>query len=125
MKNKTRISDAEWKVMKVLWSKPRATAKDVIRLLDDKTSWKPETIRTLINRLLAKKIVGFVKEGREYRYSPIVSEEECLEVETDSFLRRAGTKVLKPILAAFIEEQKFSKEEIKELKQILNKKHEG
>ena len=124
MKNKIRISDAEWTVMRVLWSRPKSTANDVIKALDDKTTWKPKTIRTLINRLLAKEIIGFVREGREYRYFPVVSEEECLEVETDSFLKRAGTKALKPILAAFIEEQDLSHDDINELKHILNKKRE-
>ncbi len=125
MSDKTRISDAEWTVMKVLWSEPKVTANDVIKALDDKTTWKPKTIRTLINRLLAKEIIGFVKEGREYRYFPVVSEEECLEVETDSFLKRAGTKAFKPILAAFIEERELSQDDIKELKHILNIKREG
>ena len=121
MSNKPKISEAEWEVMKVLWNRSPVTANEVISALSGKTAWNPRTIRTLINRLVAKKALGFEKTGRQYRYHPLVSEEASVQTETKSFLERVNGGTLKPILAAFLEEQKLTPDEIAELKEILDK----
>lgn len=122
MSDEPRISEAEWIVMKVVWAEGAATANKIVEQLAQTQPWKPKTIRTLIGRLAAKGIVTYNKVGREYVYRPAVSEDACLREETRSFLQRAGAAALTPILAAFIEEQTLSAEEIEELKAILDKK---
>jgi BlaI family penicillinase repressor len=122
MRDRPKISDAEWQVMKVLWEKSPVNANYIVEKLTAETHWKPKTIRTLINRLSTKKIVGFDKQGRQYMYYPLLLEEECVKLETRSFLNRIRSGSLKPMLAAFLEEESLSKEEIDELKNILDKK---
>ena len=117
-----RISDAEWEIMKVIWSKSPLTANEVIEVLEDSTDWKPKTIRTLINRLVEKKALGVNQEGRLYSYFPLVAEEECLRAETQSFLKRIYGGAMKPFLVNFLREEKLSSEDIKELKNILDEK---
>jgi BlaI family transcriptional regulator, penicillinase repressor len=121
MLDKPKISEAEWEVMRVLWNCSPVTANEVISALSDKTAWNPRTVRTLINRLVAKKALGFEKTGRQYHYYPLVSEEASVQTETKSFLERVRGGALKPILAAFLEEQKLTPDEIAELKEILDK----
>lgn len=125
MSNKPRISEAEWAVMKVLWCESPITANRIIATLAEAKPWKPKTVRTLINRLLSKGVIIFDKHGREYLYRPVVSEADCLQTETRSVIQKAGAKALKPILAAFIEEQALSEEDIRELRGILDKKEGG
>ncbi|MBN2456555.1 MAG: BlaI/MecI/CopY family transcriptional regulator [Sedimentisphaerales bacterium] len=122
MADKPKISDAEWQVMRVLWRKSPLTVKEVIDILAKKTPWKSETIRTLINRLTKKKAVDFEKKGRRHYFYPLLSQQECIKADADSFLARAGSAMLKPILATFIEKKKLSDKEIDELQQILDKK---
>ena len=122
MSDKPRISDAEWQVMRVLWKKSPLTVKEIIEILAKKTTWKSETIRTLTNRLKKKKAIGFEKKGRRHYFYPLLSEEECVKADTDSFLARTGGAMLKPILTSFIEKEKLSDKEIEELRRILRKK---
>ena len=122
MADKPKISDAEWQVMRVLWAKSPVTVKEVIEILSKKTTWKSETIRTLVNRLAKKKAIGFEKKGRRHYFYPMLSEAECVKADADSFLTRAGATMLKPILTAFIENEQLSDRELEELQQILNKK---
>lgn len=122
MENKPKISDAEWQVMKVLWAKSPITANEIVEQLSDETSWKPKTIRTLINRLVTKKAIAFDKQGRQYLYYPLLEEEACVRAETRSFMGRIRTSTLKPMLAAFFENENLSAEEIEELKAILDEK---
>ena len=88
MKKTPKISEAEWEVMKILWKTSPLTANAIVKELTGKTQWKRETIRTLINRLVQKKALGFKKKGRQYDYFPLTSEAECVKAETKSFLSR-------------------------------------
>ena len=120
MKRTPKISEAEWEVMKVLWKESPRTANDIVKELTGQTAWKRETIRTLINRLVAKKVLKFEKKGRQYHYSPRVSEAECIRAETESFVRRFGSGSIEPMLAAFVEDEELPPERIARLRQILD-----
>ncbi|UHA72140.1 BlaI/MecI/CopY family transcriptional regulator [Paenibacillus sp. 481] len=117
-----RISEAEWEVMKVFWSKAPATANDVIDVLGDNTDWKPATIKSLINRLLNKKALGFQQAGKTYLYFPLVSEEECLKAESSSFLQRLYGGALKPMLVNFLKQEQLTAEEVEDLKKLLDER---
>ncbi len=90
MKKIPRISESEWQVMRVLWAKKPSTANEVVEALSAASTWKPKTIKTLVNRLVKKKAVGYEKKGREYHYYPLVAEAECVKAESRSFLRRVS-----------------------------------
>jgi len=124
MKTLPKISESEWLVMRVLWSKSPLTADEVVEELAGKNKWKPKTVKTLINRLLKKRAVKFKKQGRKYRYYPAVSEAECVHMERHSFVRRVYGGTTKPMLAAFLEDAELSAEDIAELKKILEQKKE-
>ena len=122
MKELPKISEAEWQVMKVLWEKSPLTANEIVEQLADEIHWNPRTIKTLLNRLMNKNALGFQQEGRIYHYYPLVSKDECSRYERESLLKRVYDGALQPMLAAFLEEQNLSKQEIDELKQILENK---
>jgi BlaI family penicillinase repressor len=117
-----RISDAEWVVMQVLWSRPGRTAEEVVDALKGNVAWSDRTIRTLINRLLRKKALTYEKEGRRYRYWPAVGQEQCVRQERRSFLHRVYGGTVTPMLAAFIEDARLSAEDVEELKRMLDRK---
>ena len=125
MKKLPKISEAEWVVMQVLWARGARTANEIVADLTGRVSWSPRTIRTLLNRLLNKHALRFDKEGREYRYSAAVSEEQVTRSERLSFLARVYRGATKPMLAAFLEDAQLSKKDIAELKAILEEKGKG
>lgn len=122
MTNVPQISDAEWEVMKVLWAKTPRTANEVIEALEDQTDWKPKTVRTLLNRLTQKQAISYSQENKVYAYFPLVTEDECVRYETESFLKRIYGGAFKPMLVNFLKEDKLTAEDIKELKSILDDK---
>lgn len=108
--------------MLVLWEKAPQTAREVVNSLSGKTLWKPKTIQTLLNRLVRKKAIGFEKKGRQYHYYPMLSQAECVRAETRSFLRRVYGGGLEPMLAAFLEDERLSPQDLEELKRLLDAK---
>lgn len=125
MKKVPRISETEWEVMKVAWTKAPCSAGEIIETLTlaDPT-WHPQTVKTFLNRLVKKKALGFKKEGRAYLYRPRVAERECVDDASESFLERVFGGSLKPMLAHFVEHRKLSTQEIRELRKVLEGKEE-
>ena len=118
-----RISETEWEVMKVLWAHAPLTANDVIaRLAAQDPSWHPKTARTLLNRLVKKKALGFRRDGRAYLYRPLVAERDCVAAVTDSFLARVFGGALEPMLAHFVERRKLSSAELRDLQRVLHRR---
>jgi BlaI family penicillinase repressor len=119
-----RISESEWEVMRVVWAKSPVTAQGIIDALSAQDPWHPKTVKTLLNRLVKKRALGFHKEGRAYVYRPLVAEKDCVAAESETFLARMFGGSLKPMLAHFVESRKLSPKEIEELKGLLKRKEE-
>ncbi len=121
MSKTPRISETEWEVMKVVWSRHPLPAQDIIDTLAAQDDWHPKTVKTLLNRLVRKGALGFRKEGRAYLYRPLVAETDCVAAVSESFLGRVFGGSLKPMFAHFAETRKLSGAEIAELKRLLKK----
>ncbi len=115
------ISEAEWEVMNVLWKKSPLTANEVISSLQEQTDWKPKTVRTLLDRLTKKKVVGVNKDQKVYTFFPNYSQDDCQRAEAQSFINRIYGGTVKSLLVQFIQEESLSEEDIKELRSILDK----
>ena len=117
-----RISDAEWLVMKVVWALKTATARQVVEALARETAWKPKTIQTLITRLAQKGALAVDKSAREHIFTPLVSEQECRQVASRSFLARVFDGEIAPFLACLLERKKLRRREVEDLRRILEEK---
>ena len=58
------ISDAESRVMEVLWRQAPQSAEEVVAALCIPGGWHEKTVKTLLNRLLAKRALSARKAGR-------------------------------------------------------------
>ena len=115
-----RITETEWEVMRVIWSKHPITAHEVIaRLIRNDATWHPKTARTLLARLVKKGALDYEERGRAYSYEPLVSEAECRAAASDSFLERVFGGSLQPMLAHFVERRRITKQDLKELSDLL------
>lgn len=116
------ISESEWEIMTVLWKEAPLTANEIISNLQERTDWKPKTIRSLLDRLVKKNAVGVNKEQRIYTFYPLYTQDECQHAEAASFVKRIYGGTLKSMLVQFIQEDSLSDEDIKELRSILDPK---
>ncbi len=122
MKLPPRISEAEWKIMKMIWKRAPASAQDIVHALGPHRQWSPATVKTFLNRLLAKGILRFEKRGRAYFYSPACTEAELRAAETDSFLRRVFDGAFSPLLAHFVEARRLTPRDWETLEQIVRER---
>lgn len=118
---KPEISDAEYQVMKVIWSAgaPIST-NEVVEKLKVSTAWKPKTIHTLLSRLVKKGALQYEKDSRVFVYTPLIEESEILARENDSFLNRFYNGALGPMIVNLLEQDRLGQEDINALKRILD-----
>ena len=121
------ISDAEWDVMKVVWDHGPLSSGDVVkRLADEKPAarardWKPRTIKTLLARLVRKGAVAAADADGRVLYSAKVAREELARREAKGFLARVFDGAVAPALVHFVRDAELSPQQIRELKQILDR----
>ena len=119
-----RISEAESKVMEVLWERSPRSAAEVIEALAAETGWNHRTIRTLLRRLVDKEVVSYAEEGRAYLYAPILTREEYVRSESRSFLARVFGGNPLSAMAHFVEDEHLTPEELKRLQSLVEEKRE-
>jgi len=120
MKALPRITETEWEIMRVVWARHPLTANEIVeQLMAGDATWHPKTARTLLARLVRKKAVDYEPQGRTYAYEPRVSEAECVAAASESFLERVFGGSLKPMLAHFVEQRRLTKQDLRELEQLL------
>ncbi len=108
--------------MRVLWDRSPLPAYDIIQALAEREQWHPNTIKTLLNRLLKKQAISARKYKNLFLYEPVVSMEECIQVESQSLLDRLFDGSVKPLLVHFAKNKKLSKRDLDELRRILEGK---
>ncbi|MBS4212766.1 BlaI/MecI/CopY family transcriptional regulator [Neobacillus rhizophilus] len=127
MKEIPQISEAEYEVMKVIWNYEPISTPEVVEKLSNKSDWKPNTIHTMLARLVKKKALHARKDGRVFIYSSLVEKDQYVEQKSKSFLQQFFGGTLHSMVLNFIENDQLSNEEISELKKILSmrEKKEG
>ena len=125
MKSVPRISEAEWEVMEVLWQKSPLTSLEIVRQLGAYRSWKDQTIRTMLSRLIRKKAVAYTTEGRVYRYRAAVPREKCVQEASDSFLARVFSGAASGLLLHFVRTGRLKAKDIAELRAVLREGEKG
>ncbi|MBV9277114.1 MAG: BlaI/MecI/CopY family transcriptional regulator [Candidatus Eremiobacteraeota bacterium] len=122
-KKSRTLTEAELRLMEVLWQKGRATVGDVTGSLGN----PPIAYNTVLTTMRILEQKGFVRheeEGRAFIYIPKIRREEASTTALDQLLNRffnnsAGTLALK-----LIEGQQLDKNELGRLKELIEK-YEG
>lgn len=117
-----KITEAEWEIMRVVWASGAVTSREIIKVLENKKQWKATTIKTLIGRLVDKKVLKTTKEGNKFIYSALVTEENSMEFYTDDVLSRVCTKQRGQLINNMIVDTVLSKSDIDRLRELLEQK---
>lgn len=78
IENDVQISEAEWEVMRIVWTLKTVHTSDVIKQLQAKKGWSESTIKTLMRRLEKKGMLLVAKEGHRFTYTAAVDQNEMM-----------------------------------------------
>jgi len=117
------LTNRELDVMAVLWDRGSATVSEVSSSLPDDLAYT--TILTVLRALEAKGHVRHEKEGKAFRYYPVVEAEEA----GDRTLRRLLDKVYlgsrEVLVTRLLSDKNVSEDELRRIRQMLDERLEG
>jgi BlaI family penicillinase repressor len=106
--------------MEVVWAGPPVTAQQISQKLGEVEEWKPQTIKTLLARLVKKGVLRVEPEKNRFHYFPVTERQAAVMAETDSFLDRVSRGSLTPMLSQLVKSRRpLTKEEISALRKLL------
>lgn len=120
-----RLTGSEWNVLDCLWERAPQTVMQLVAALEKKVGWAKSTTITTLRRMEEKGLVLCKTVGKAKSYTPAVEREEAVVAETRSFLDRVYRGSVGLMMNAMAQRQELSREEIAELRAILDKAEGG
>lgn len=118
------LSTAEWHVMESLWADSPKVGSRVVADLKKSVGWSRSTTLTMLRRMSDKGLI-LCEDGDDMKvYRPMVERREAVQKETQSFLDRVYHGSLSMLVNHFVEKESLSREEIDELRRILDRASE-
>ena len=87
-KKSSSLTDAELRLMEVVWEKGKATVADVVEGLPSDIPLAYSTVLTTLRILENKGYLRHTKDGRSFIYHPVVEREQARENALSHLLRR-------------------------------------
>ena len=114
-----QLTNAEEQLMQILWKQERAFMKDLIDAYEDP---KPATttIATLLKRMQDKNFVDYIQYGRSREYFPMVKKKDYFSKHVNGIIKKFFNNSASQFASFFTEETNLTKEELKELKSIID-----
>ncbi len=108
------LTNREEEIMELFWQKGPSYVKEIV---DELPEPKPHynTISTIVRGLEEKGFVGHEQFGNTHRYAAIITREEFSRYTLKSMVGKYFNKSYASVVSMFVEEEKISLEEIKEL----------
>jgi predicted transcriptional regulator len=118
-KRSETLTEAELRVMNVLWQKGQATVQQVLDAMPEKLNLAYNSVLTTIRVLENKGYLGHKKDGRAHIYEPVIARAEASRSEVRHLVSRFFANSHESLLLNLLEEQNFDADELKRLRQIL------
>jgi predicted transcriptional regulator len=118
------LTNAEEQVMKLLWRLDKAFIRD---LLNEYPDPKPATttVITLLKRMMDKGFVGYKQYGNSREYYPLIDKADYFSNHINGLIKDFFNNSTAQFASFFTNETEMSKSELKELRDLVDKKIES
>lgn len=108
-----RLTDAELRIMEVLWKEGDCTAKHISDVMAEKNGWNINSTYTLIKRCVAKGAIERSEPG--FRCHALISCEDVRRRETEKLIDRVFDGSVDLLFTALLGSKKLSQRQVREL----------
>jgi len=113
------LTDAEHRIMEIVWQKGAATVADVAEALEGKDGTAYTTILTMMRILRDKGYLGWRKSGRAHLYTPKVDRATAARKAVRQLLTKFFAGSPGELVLSFLREEEISPDELDELKRKI------
>jgi BlaI family penicillinase repressor len=116
------LTESEWSVIKAVWETEPCTAPVIQEKLFKPTGWHYSTVRTLMDRMVAKGVLKAKKEGKLTIYKSVVTRAQAQHGELFYTLKHAFNGALTPMVQCLLESKHLNAAELAELESLIKAK---
>jgi BlaI family transcriptional regulator, penicillinase repressor len=116
------LTEAELRVMKVLWERGSGTVQQVLDSIEERPVLAYNSVLTTIRILERKGYVEHSKDGRAHVYAPVVRQEEATRSEIRHLVTRFFKNSHQDLVLNILEDQGIEPEELNRLRAMLNER---
>jgi len=121
-KQTIELTQAEWSIIKAVWENEPCAAPTVQEKLHKRTEWTYSTVRTLMDRMVAKGLLTAEKIRNLTLYRSAVTREQAQRGELLYALRNAFNGALTPMMQCLLETGELSAKELAGLEALIKEK---
>jgi BlaI family penicillinase repressor len=118
---KIKPTAAELEILNILWKYKSATVKFVHEKINHKKNVGYTTTLKIMQNMAAKNIVRRELNGKSHVYIPVLKQEETQNLLLNGFLETAFSGSASKLVMQVLGNHKTSKEELKQIKELINK----
>lgn len=122
-KKSSTLTEAELRLMEVLWDKGRATVAEVTEALPP-PPLAYNTVLTTMRILEQKGYVSHKEDGRAYVYQPLIERDDAANSAVGNILQRFFGNKSGALALRLVEENRPSDEELSRLKRLIEQYEE-
>jgi predicted transcriptional regulator len=119
-KKSPNFTDAELRLMDVLWNKGSATVSEVLEGLKTKPPLAYSTVITTLRILETKGYVSHTKEGRAFTYQPLIGRHEARQNAVSHLLQRLFDGSPELLVTSLFEDRKIGPAELQRLRRLID-----
>jgi BlaI family transcriptional regulator, penicillinase repressor len=113
------LTDAELRIMNVLWLKGSGTVQSILDSLAESPTLAYNSVLTTIRILERKGYVEHVKDGRAHVYAPLVGRKEATRSEIRHLVGRLFKNSHEQLVLNILEDRGMDAKELDRLREIL------
>lgn len=115
------LTEAELRIMNVLWEKGSATVHEVLEALPAQPALAYNSVLTIVRILEKKGYVKHVKDKRAHVYTPSIDRKDASRFEVRHLVSRFFGNSDELLVLNILEEKSIDPEELERLRQLLER----
>ena len=120
-KQSPTLTEAELRIMDVLWLKGAATVQQVLDWLPEKPALAYNSVLTTVRILEKKGYVKHAKDGRAHIYEPLIGRQEATRTEIRHLVGRFFRDSHEALVLNILEDGAIEAAELKRLREMLER----
>jgi predicted transcriptional regulator len=113
------LTQAELRLMKVLWTRGESSVADLVAACADQSPLAYTSVLTTVRILEQKGYATHRQEGRAFLYSPAIAEHEASRSEVRNVLQRFFGNSREQLLLSLLGDDEITPEELRRLKEAI------
>src|SRR5690349_11107555 len=118
-KKSSTLTEAELRIMQVLWERGPATVAEVTEALKEEADLAYTTVLTMMQILERKEYLTHEKSGRAFVYLPVIAKAEASREALRDLVGRFFDNSFELLVLNVLQHERISNKELKRLKKLI------